>query len=97
MKNQILERNNIMEESEALLQKSNQDLKQQSLLKSQISAITDLTQGASELKLLTDKIISKLADMTHSGFGVLYLRNFEENKLELELMPLTKEKNSLKS
>lgn len=86
MKNQILERNNIMMKSEALLQQSNQDLKQQSLLKSQISAITELSQGATELQLLADNIISKLAEMINAGFGVLYISHLDDSESYLELM-----------
>ena len=88
MKNQILERNNKMLKSEALLQQSNQDLKQQSLIKSQISAITELSQGASDLTLLAENIISKLSEMTNSGYGVLYIRHVDdsESNYYLDLM-----------
>jgi len=86
MKNQILERNNNMAQSEALLQQSNQDLKQQSLLKSQISSITELTQGATELQLLADNIISKLAEMINAGHGVFYVSSFDDPEGGLELI-----------
>jgi len=86
MKNQILERNNNMAQSEALLQQSNQDLKQQSLLKSQISSITELSQGATELQLLADNIISKLAEMINAGHGVFYVSSFDDSKHDLELI-----------
>jgi len=86
MKNQILERNNTMAQSEALLQKSNQDLKQQSLLKSQISSITELSQGATELQLLADNIISKLAEMINAGHGVFYVSSGDDSDHYLELI-----------
>jgi len=58
---------------EASLQKTNADLTHQSKLKAQIADIAELTQGATQLGPLADKIISTLASMTGSGHGVFYI------------------------
>jgi len=55
------------------LQATNADLTHQSKLKSQIAGIAELTQGATQLGPLADKIISSLAEMTGSGHGVFYI------------------------
>ncbi|NQZ07400.1 MAG: response regulator [Algicola sp.] len=67
------------------LEQTNDDLRAQSQLKSQISAITELTQGASELHLLADSVIGALAEMTGAGHGVFYLTRQDGSSVVLEL------------
>ena len=60
-------------EYEQNLQTTNKNLAHQSRIKAQIATITELTQGATKLGPLADKIISSLANMTGSGHGVFYI------------------------
>jgi len=66
-------------EYEQTLKKTNEDLTHQSKLKEQIAAISELTQGATQLGPLADAIISKLANMTGSGHGVFYINEQTHN------------------
>lgn len=65
------------------LKKTNEDLMKQNELKSQVSRITELTQGASDLMVMADEIISALAEMMKAGHGVIYM--YEEADDELSL------------
>lgn len=55
------------------LQRVNEDLTSQNWLRSQVASITELTQGATDMQLMCDKVISKLADLIEAGHGVLYV------------------------
>ncbi|MEC4724818.1 response regulator [Shewanella sp. D64] len=68
---------------ESDLQQSNVDLIKQNELKSQVSRINDLTQGASNLMAMADEIISALAEMMKAGHGVIYI--YEQGDDELSL------------
>ena len=58
---------------EADLQRSNQSLVAQNEMKTQIAKISDLTQGASDMSIMCEAIISELARRSQSGHGVLYV------------------------
>jgi CHASE3 domain sensor protein len=73
MKKQIKDRTLAMQESEQKMQLANESLQLQNILKSQVSTITDITQGATHLPAVSDAIISALAKMTESGHGILYV------------------------
>ena len=67
------------------LTKSNDDLLKQNELKSQVSIINELTQGATELNAMSDEIIAVLAEMMNAGYGVLYtyLKSDDQEGLSL--------------
>lgn len=54
------------------LKKTNEDLLKQNELKSRVSIINQLTQGANDLDSMANEIISALAEMMNAGHGVLY-------------------------
>ncbi|GGI74400.1 hypothetical protein GCM10007978_10220 [Shewanella hanedai] len=68
---------------ESDLQKTNEDLLKQNELKSQVSKINELTQGASDLMDMADNIISALAEMMKAGHGVIYTYEQEDDGLRL--------------
>ncbi|MBW8183836.1 CHASE3 domain-containing protein [Shewanella nanhaiensis] len=68
---------------EVELQKTNEDLLKQNELKSQVSRINDLTQGASDLMAMSDEIISALAEMMKAGHGVIYTYDEADDGLSL--------------
>jgi PAS domain S-box-containing protein len=68
---------------ESDLNKTNEDLLKQNELKSQVSKINELTQGASDLMVMADNIISALAEMMKAGHGVIYTYEQEDNRLRL--------------
>ena len=90
MKKQIKDRTLAMQKSEQQIQQVNESLQLQNKLKSQISKITDITQGATSLVAVSDAIISALAKMTDSGHGILYISDQKEghtsDNLTLSLM-----------
>ncbi|OUS29722.1 hypothetical protein A9Q99_08590 [Gammaproteobacteria bacterium 45_16_T64] len=55
------------------LNRSNDELLTQNEYKTKVSKITELIQGAEDLQVMSDDIISALAGMTMSGHGVLYV------------------------
>ena len=65
------------------LKKTNDDLLKQNELKTRVSMINELTQGASELNTMADNIISALAEMMQAGHGVLYTYGVEDDGLSL--------------
>ncbi|AQS36473.1 multi-sensor hybrid histidine kinase [Shewanella psychrophila] len=65
------------------LRQTNDDLLKQNELKNQVSIINELTQGASELVVMADNIISALAEMMQAGHGVLYICGEESDDLSL--------------
>ncbi|NRD74461.1 CHASE3 domain-containing protein [Shewanella sp. VB17] len=65
------------------LQRSNQDLLQQNEMKSQVSRINELTQGASNLMVMADNIISAMAEMMQAGHGVIYTYDDSNKGLKL--------------
>ncbi|MCJ8340739.1 MAG: CHASE3 domain-containing protein [Pseudomonadales bacterium] len=73
MKNQITERTQKMQQSEAQLQLANQNLILLNDIKSKISQISEIKQDEKHLQSVADKIISVLAKMTESGHAALYL------------------------
>ncbi|WP_198552879.1 CHASE3 domain-containing protein [Psychromonas sp. Urea-02u-13] len=73
MKKQIKDRTLAMQKSEQQMQRANESLQLQNTLKSQVSKITEITQGATHLPAVSDAIISALAKMTESGHGILYI------------------------
>jgi len=86
MKNQVQERTIAMQESEKKMQRANDNLQLQNILKSQVSQITDLTQGATDIPTVSNTIISELAKMTDSGHGALYItKHSDEVGAELTL------------
>ncbi|WP_064791601.1 CHASE3 domain-containing protein [Shewanella woodyi] len=68
---------------EADLQRTNEDLMKQNELKSQVSRINELTQGASDLMAMADEIISALSQMMKAGHGVIYTYDKEDDGLSL--------------
>ncbi|QFU22538.1 CHASE3 domain-containing protein [Shewanella eurypsychrophilus] len=73
----------IEKQYEQELKESNDDLLKQNELKSRVSIINELTQGASELGAMADSIISALAEMMLAGHGVLYTCGEEGDDLSL--------------
>lgn len=65
------------------LKKSNDDLLKQNELKSQVTRINDLTQGATDLMAMADNIISALAEMMKAGSGVIYTYDGDDVELTL--------------
>ncbi|WP_394392506.1 hypothetical protein [Shewanella woodyi] len=65
------------------LKKTNEDLLKQNELKSQVSRINDLTQGATDMMVMSDEIISALAEMMKAGSGVLYTYERADARLTL--------------
>ncbi|WP_064791602.1 PAS domain S-box protein [Shewanella woodyi] len=65
------------------LKKTNEDLLKQNELKSQVSRINDLTQGATDMMAMSDEIISALAEMMKAGNGVLYTYDRDDARLTL--------------
>jgi len=63
------------------LQKNNQNLTSQNWLRENVSQIMALTQGATNLREMSDKVVSKLAKLLEAGHGVLYIK--ENNELSL--------------
>lgn len=88
MKSQVKERTEAMEESERKMQRANDNLLLQNKLKSQISEITELTQGATDLIAISDDIISALAKMTEAGHGALYIieQDDKDNRSQTTLL-----------
>jgi CHASE3 domain sensor protein len=80
MKKQIKDRTLAMQKSEKQMQRANDSLKLQNELKSQVSKITNITQGATQLPDVSDAIISALARMTESGHGIIYISDRKKNR-----------------
>lgn len=58
---------------------ANYQLTKQNNLKTQVSKIAQLTQGATKISVLANKLISLLAEMTNSGHGVFFIVNDDSN------------------
>ncbi|NQY93047.1 MAG: response regulator, partial [Campylobacteraceae bacterium] len=65
------------------LQENNQNLTSQNWLRENISKIMELTQGATNLRVMSDLVIAQLALLLEAGHAVLYIK---ENSEELELL-----------
>lgn len=65
------------------LQRVNDDLTAQNWLRTQVAAITELTQGATDMQLMCDKVISKLSELIGAGHGVIYVSEiFDNNRIK---------------
>lgn len=69
---------------EADLQNMNADLVAQNTFKSQVSQVLEPTQGATDLALMCDQLISALCKVSHSGHGAIYIVNQASSELMLQ-------------
>ncbi|MCJ8341070.1 MAG: response regulator [Pseudomonadales bacterium] len=69
---------------EADLQSVNDNLVTQNTFKSQVTEVLELTQGATDLALMCDQLISALCKVSHSGHGAIYIQNRGTTELLLQ-------------
>ncbi len=68
------------------LKRSNAELVSQNEFKTQVTRVTELTQGVTDLQVMCDAIISTMAQITQSAHGVFYVTDsysVNNNKLTL--------------